>query len=1133
MRTELMKRFGFGRSPKELTGGGAAYRQFQVEDENDGKKVMFYQPSETLRGSDHFGLFRANVLKATNLDPARFVRPKDFFDVSPASDDLNFYFTEEFESTSLASKIAETDLELNVANDLLLQVLTAIAELHEQDYLHLNLNPSTISVRGATARVGGLWYMQNIGNVQFVPSNPVCGAPETQSHDRKQIGRQTDLYAFGMVAMWVFLGREGRARQFQGLERDQEWSLKNTTPGEWPRLDLVLPEFPPRLAALVQRLLTKDPTHRMKTAGEALQSLKEISSIYGSSGGVGPRHHHGPTPDVKERQEKPWLLRIGAGVAGVSLVAALGWFFFVPNRPDADLDSRLGIVLAAYEAMEGSKGQNGKPPTPGSASTLTEDTATRKALKAAGEGYMAARQAVYIDLKARAEAEPLVGMAEKKLVAARAALDADRAALAALADTTAARREAAAKLVPEGNTEIFDLTRRVQAGAAAFGKPDYAAAATEFAAASAAADRIVETQTPLRDAAQRSRDRFVQSRAAAASLFGPAGSQLAIVKPLEDRAEQVFAARLWLAATADFTGASGQLTKIRKETFAAALDDVEGKIRGLRARGIYTVPADPATTVTLRRITEGVAAAVTMADSGGPEDGVRTLETLRPLIAEATSALQAQERILAEARARTLRAREVAIRIGGGQQQEFADAERLARTAEDQERAPNLATAIAGWTRASVLYESVEPAMVAVFDRRRAAADALRKVASNAKAEHTPSFILGVKELADAALLIRERKVAAAIDAVSRADDAFRKAPVEFAEARAAVNRAEAQYQEALSTAQGVGATAQGVGAEQHTDFAATQQAARRAAETDNPYEALAGYSRALAGLKQTIAAVASLKPDAEREFAVLKAARAELESMGAKKLPEFADSEARFVTLVSTINGSAFGRALDQARNLRASYDDMKVALSTPKPIDCNAGGSALTMSRIVAGTYDIGEITAGANYQRWIAPFAERGNAPLSFETDFCIQTTQVTQRQFKLYLNTLSAAERNVLPERLRDLRESDEPLRGVRFVWARAYVEWLSKTTGVSLSLPSSDELLARQVALRRRPAGGSSVVLDRTEEQDWTNQGCTTGRDPKRLWIGRPSNARDVEAGCSFDWAEGSQGLRVVLRQERQ
>jgi serine/threonine-protein kinase len=151
-------------------------------------------------------------------------------------------------------------------------VAAGLAHAHARGVVHRDLTPSNVLVERGTGRV----VVTDFGLARLVRSTttaPVsgvlAGTPEYWAPEQaagEQTGPGTDLYALGCILFQLLTGRlpfQGEDRLATGLRRAHETA---------PPLASVAPDVPPEAAALVDRLLARDPAAR-GTATEAAVAL--------------------------------------------------------------------------------------------------------------------------------------------------------------------------------------------------------------------------------------------------------------------------------------------------------------------------------------------------------------------------------------------------------------------------------------------------------------------------------------------------------------------------------------------------------------------------------------------------------------------------------------------------------------------------------------------------------------------------------------------------------------------------------------------------------------------------------------------------------------------------------------------
>ena len=149
-------------------------------------------------------------------------------------------------------------------------VAAGLAHAHARGVVHRDLTPSNVLVERGTGRV----VVTDFGLARLVRSTttaPVsgvlAGTPEYWAPEQaagEPTGRATDLYALGCILFQLLTGRlpfQGEDRLATGLRRAHEAA---------PPLASVAPDVPPEAAALVDRLLARDPAKRGSATDAAL-----------------------------------------------------------------------------------------------------------------------------------------------------------------------------------------------------------------------------------------------------------------------------------------------------------------------------------------------------------------------------------------------------------------------------------------------------------------------------------------------------------------------------------------------------------------------------------------------------------------------------------------------------------------------------------------------------------------------------------------------------------------------------------------------------------------------------------------------------------------------------------------------
>lgn len=241
-------------------------------------------------------------------------------------DDVCFLALELVPGEDLAARIARGPLSVDEAVEVCRQIAEGLESAHEAGVVHRDLKPANVRVTpedivkvldfglakpvlpeasggsGTTTAESDSFLMTQEG---LVLGTPTYMSPEQARG--KPVDRRTDIWAFGCVLFECLTGR----RPFDGstvgdvlagiLEREPDWSLlpRNT---------------PPRLRALMERCLEKDPRRRLRDIGEARLQL-EPGAVEGGA-------------QVEEGASSGALRGslLGAAVGG-AMVLVLAWFF--------------------------------------------------------------------------------------------------------------------------------------------------------------------------------------------------------------------------------------------------------------------------------------------------------------------------------------------------------------------------------------------------------------------------------------------------------------------------------------------------------------------------------------------------------------------------------------------------------------------------------------------------------------------------------------------------------------------------------------------------------------------------------------------------------------------------------------
>jgi serine/threonine-protein kinase len=359
---------------REIGRGGMGV-VFLAHDTRLGRTVALKAlPEEVASDPEHLQRFEreARVLASLNHPNVAAIHGIE------ESEGRRYLALEHIEGETLADRIARGPLPLQETLDICIQIAAGVEAAHDGGVVHRDLKPSNVMItpndqvkvldfglakgRVATDESGlakspalvdsRVLSSPTLLHTPPLPHSPTLISPGTLPHSPtlispatlpgvilgtaaylspeqargKVVDRRTDIWSFGCILYECLTGK----RAFEGetvsdtiartLEREMDWSpLPKSTP--------------PRLRALLERCLTKDPKLRLRDIGEARLTLEEIKS----------GHFAAPTDAVAPgaaaaRRRTAILLAIGAVLSAV--LGALAWNAFGPSSRSA----RMGVV---------------------------------------------------------------------------------------------------------------------------------------------------------------------------------------------------------------------------------------------------------------------------------------------------------------------------------------------------------------------------------------------------------------------------------------------------------------------------------------------------------------------------------------------------------------------------------------------------------------------------------------------------------------------------------------------------------------------------------------------------------------------------------------------------------------------
>ena len=221
-------------------------------------------------------------------------------------DQLDYLVMEYLEGDTLASRLRNGPLAVDLALTHAIEIAGALDHAHSHGIIHRDLKPGNIMLTSGGAKLldFGLAKLRLAGaagaaDMDATRADTIVGtsgrevfehsevndAPMTRAgailgtvrymapeqFDGTDVDARSDLFAFGALLHEMLTG----TRAFEGDDASRVRSAITTR--EPPSVSSLQPSVPPALDDLVRRCLAKDPAQRWQSAGDVLRELKQIS----------------------------------------------------------------------------------------------------------------------------------------------------------------------------------------------------------------------------------------------------------------------------------------------------------------------------------------------------------------------------------------------------------------------------------------------------------------------------------------------------------------------------------------------------------------------------------------------------------------------------------------------------------------------------------------------------------------------------------------------------------------------------------------------------------------------------------------------------------------------------------------
>jgi TolB-like protein/Tfp pilus assembly protein PilF len=244
------------------------------------------------------------------------------------TDGLPFFIMPFVEGESLRARLARGPLSVREAVSILKDVARALVYAHGRGVIHRDIKPDNILLSSGSATVTDFGVSKALsasregtrpatstrtGTITLVGTSigtPAYMAPEQAAGD-PNTDHRADLYALGIVGYEMLVGTP----PFHGRAPQQLLAAQLTEAP--PPIATRRYDVPEALAALIMRLLEKEPAKRPKNASEVARALEDPAVVSGTFLSM-------PAPKSARPKRVLWALA-GAGILA-SVAAGGAWF---------------------------------------------------------------------------------------------------------------------------------------------------------------------------------------------------------------------------------------------------------------------------------------------------------------------------------------------------------------------------------------------------------------------------------------------------------------------------------------------------------------------------------------------------------------------------------------------------------------------------------------------------------------------------------------------------------------------------------------------------------------------------------------------------------------------------------------
>ncbi len=319
-------------------GRGSMGRVYLALDPNIDRKVAIkvLDPVGSSRPEEEEELRRRFVLEARAAGRVNHPGIVTVYDASAGPDGTSFIAMEWVDGPSLDRLVAESGpLPVERAVDIAVQVAEALDAAHAAGLVHRDVKPANVLLdRSGRARISdfGIAKFTTMSNTATgrILGSPFYMAPEQVRND--PVDHRADIFSLGIVLYQLLSG----VSPFGGDSlASVTYRIIESDPEPIRRLNAAVS---PRLAAVIERALAKDPAARFQSAAAFARALEETIEPSGDS-------THGPTGTLILDGDRSLSSAGGSGRIGARLTLGVGWLLLL-----------VPVLLATFVALSAPDG---------------------------------------------------------------------------------------------------------------------------------------------------------------------------------------------------------------------------------------------------------------------------------------------------------------------------------------------------------------------------------------------------------------------------------------------------------------------------------------------------------------------------------------------------------------------------------------------------------------------------------------------------------------------------------------------------------------------------------------------------------------------------------------------------------